>query len=64
VLNRNGTTQVEEGPEAEATIAALATLGDTAEAADLNSGLQAILIGEGTLTGAADKRREGLVMGQ
>ena len=28
VLNRNATTQVEDGPEAEATIAALATLGD------------------------------------
>ena len=36
-----------------------------AEAADLNSGLHAILIGDdGTLTGAADKRREGLVMGE
>ncbi len=64
VLNRNGTTQVEQGPDAGPTIAALATLGGTAEAADLNSGLQAILIGsDGTLTGAADKRREGLVMG-
>ncbi len=64
VLNRNGTTQVEAGPEAQATIDALATLGDVAEAADLNSGLQAILIGDGGLTGAADKRREGLVMGE
>ena len=64
VLNRNATTQVEEGPDAEATIAALATLGHAAEAADLNSGLHAILIGDGTLTGAADKRREGLVMGE
>ena len=36
---------------------------DAAEAVDLNSGLQAILIGDGTLTGAADQRREGLVMG-
>ena len=53
VLNRNATTQVEDGPEAEATIAALATLGDVAEAADLNSGLQAILIGDGGL----DRRR-------
>jgi gamma-glutamyltranspeptidase/glutathione hydrolase len=63
VQNRNGVTQVEAGPEAQATIDALATLGGAAEAADLNSGLQAILIGDGTLTGAADKRREGLVMG-
>jgi len=63
VLNRNATTQVENGPEAEATIAALATLGDVAEAADLNSGLHAIMTGVG-LAGAADKRREGLVMGR
>jgi gamma-glutamyltranspeptidase/glutathione hydrolase len=64
VLNRNATTQVENGPEAEATIAALATLGEVAEAADLNSGLQAIMIGESGLASAADKRREGLVMGR
>ncbi len=63
VLNRNGSTQVEEGPDAAATIDALAALGQQAEAADLNSGLQAILIQDGTLTGAADKRREGAVMG-
>ena len=63
VLNRNATTQVEAGPEAGAIIAGLAGFGDTAEAADLNSGLQAILIGDGTLTGGADKRREGLVLG-
>jgi gamma-glutamyltranspeptidase/glutathione hydrolase len=63
VLNRNGITQVEQGPGAEATIAALAAIGQKAEAADLNSGLQAILIGDGTLTGAADRRREGKVIG-
>jgi gamma-glutamyltranspeptidase/glutathione hydrolase len=63
VLNRNATTQVEEGPEAEATVAALATLGDAAEIANINSGLHAILLRDGTMTGAADKRREGLVMG-
>ncbi|MFO1207703.1 MAG: gamma-glutamyltransferase [Amaricoccus sp.] len=64
VLNRNGKTQVEEGPDAAATVAALASLGQPAEAVDLNSGLQAILIGDGTLTGAADRRREGKVMGE
>ncbi len=65
IQNRGGKTQVEAGPDAAATIAALATLGDTtAEAADLNSGLHAILIGDGVLTGAADKRREGLVIGE
>ena len=53
VLNRNGPTQVEAGPEAGATIAALTANGHAAEAAELNSGLQAILIrGRG-----ADRRR-------
>jgi gamma-glutamyltranspeptidase/glutathione hydrolase len=64
VLNRNGPTQVEVGPEAEATIAALTAMGQAAEASELSSGLQAILIGDGTLTGAADKRREGAVSGE
>jgi gamma-glutamyltranspeptidase/glutathione hydrolase len=64
VLNRGGPTMVEEGPEAAATVEALAALGQQAEPADLNSGLQAILIEGDTLTGAADKRREGLVMGE
>ena len=63
VLNRNGKTQVEDGPDAAATVAALEALGQPAEAVDLNSGLQAILIGDGSLTGAADRRREGRVMG-
>ena len=53
VLNRNAITQVEAGPDAEATIAALAALGDEAEAADLNSGLHAILIARRH----ADRRR-------
>jgi len=65
IVNRNSdTTEVEEGPGAETTIAELATFGQEAKAANLNSGLHAILIGDGTLTGAADKRREGLVMGE
>jgi gamma-glutamyltranspeptidase/glutathione hydrolase len=63
VLNRGGPTMVEEGPDAAATVEALAALGHQAEIADLNSGLQAIVIDDG-LTGAADKRREGLVMGE
>jgi gamma-glutamyltranspeptidase / glutathione hydrolase len=66
VVNRNGpTTDVEEGEGAQETIDALAALGHTAEAANLNSGLHAILIGEDdTLTGAADKRREGVALGE
>jgi gamma-glutamyltranspeptidase/glutathione hydrolase len=65
VVNRNGPTEVEEGEAAQAMIDALAGFGQDARAANLNSGLHAILIGsDGTLTGAADKRREGLVIGE
>jgi gamma-glutamyltranspeptidase/glutathione hydrolase len=65
VVNRNGPTLVEEGPEAAAAIEALAASGQVAEAADLNSGLHAILIRpDGTLVGGADRRREGQVMGE
>ncbi|MBA3323767.1 MAG: gamma-glutamyltransferase [Rhodobacteraceae bacterium] len=55
---------VEEGPGAAETIAALNALGHEAEAANLNSGLHAIEIEDGVLRGAADKRREGLVLGE
>lgn len=54
---------VEEGPGAAETIAALTALGHEAEAANLNSGLHAIEIEDGLLRGAADKRREGMVLG-
>jgi gamma-glutamyltranspeptidase/glutathione hydrolase len=63
-VNLNGPTRVEAGEDAEAMIEALAEFGHEAEAVDLNSGLHAILIGpQGNLTGAADRRREGLAMG-
>jgi gamma-glutamyltranspeptidase/glutathione hydrolase len=64
VLSRGGPAQVEKGPGATATIAALGALGHQAEIANLNSGLHAIIISAELLTGAADKRREGLAMGQ
>lgn len=64
VVNRNGDTEVEEGPEAAALIAALSARGHVAEAADLNSGLQVIQIDGPVLRGATDKRREGLVLGE
>jgi gamma-glutamyltranspeptidase/glutathione hydrolase len=63
VVNRNTGTQVEEGPEAEEMIAELAALGNEAKAGNLNSGLQVIQIKDGMFVGAADKRREGLVIG-
>jgi gamma-glutamyltranspeptidase/glutathione hydrolase len=55
---------VEEGPGADETIAALNALGHEAEAANLNSGLHVIEIEPGVLRGAADKRREGRALGE
>lgn len=63
-LNRNGPTRVEVGEGAEALTEALAEFGHEAEMVDLNSGLQAIVIRtDGSLAGGADRRREGLVLG-
>ncbi|MFO1104955.1 MAG: gamma-glutamyltransferase [Amaricoccus sp.] len=62
VVNLNGKTRIEASPQAPALIAALTARGQVVETADLNSGLQAILIENGQLLGATDKRREGLVL--
>jgi gamma-glutamyltranspeptidase/glutathione hydrolase len=64
VVNLNGPTRVEEGEGAGRMAAALAARGHQVETADLNSGLHVITIGKDGLTGAADKRREGLVLGR
>lgn len=65
VVNRNGPTIVEEGPGAQATANALAALGHEVMIEDLNSGLHVIAIEpDGRLIGAADKRREGSVLGE
>lgn len=64
VLNRNGPTDIEAGPEAEALAADLHARGHETTIRDLNSGLEAILITPDGLIGAADKRREGQVMGE
>jgi gamma-glutamyltranspeptidase/glutathione hydrolase len=60
-VNLNGPTRVEPG--AEDLAEALAGLGHEVETRDLNSGLHVIAIGPDGLIGAADKRREGLVLG-
>ncbi len=64
VVNRNADTEVEEGPAAAATIAALTARGHRAKPAELNSGLQVIQIDGALLRGATDRRREGLVLGR
>lgn len=66
VVNMNGPTLMEkEGDEAAQELrAGLAALGHEVVTTDLNSGLHVIRIEPGRLTGAADKRREGLVLGR
>lgn len=63
VTNLNGRTNVEEGEGVEAFAAGLEALGHEVNVANLNSGLHVIAITDDGLIGAADKRREGLAMG-
>ncbi len=64
VTNLNGATNVEEGEGAEDLAAGLEALGHEVNIANLNSGLHVISITDDGLVGAADKRREGTVMGE
>lgn len=64
VVNLNGATRVEEGEGAQQTADALTALGHEVSIANLNSGLHVIKLENGELIGAADKRREGQVMGR
>ncbi len=62
VVNRNGATDVEEGSEDLA--AGLTALGHKVKIRNMNSGLHVIKIDADKLIGAADKRREGVALGQ
>jgi len=62
-VNRNGDTDLEEGTDAAALAGALEALGHTVSIRDLNSGLHAIERVPGGWRGAADPRREGVVLG-
>jgi gamma-glutamyltranspeptidase/glutathione hydrolase len=64
MVNLNGPTRVEEGEGAEEMADTLRELGHDTTIANLNSGLHVIRITQDELVGAADKRREGLVMGR
>jgi gamma-glutamyltranspeptidase/glutathione hydrolase len=57
--NRNGATEVEAGPGAEAMAAALKALGHQVQISNRPSGLSGILVTPKGLSGAADSRREG-----
>ncbi|MCP4320017.1 MAG: gamma-glutamyltransferase [Hyphomicrobiales bacterium] len=63
LVNRFGTYDLEKGSEAEKLAAPLEALGYKVNIRDLNSGLHAIHITDDGLTGGADPRREGTVMG-
>lgn len=67
VVNRNGPTELEKmdggAGWAERTRAALEALGHEVKVRELNSGIHAIRAVPGGLVGAADPRREGLVLG-
>ena len=64
VINNNGATRVEEGEGSEEMAEGLTALGHEVTVANLNSGLHVIEVTDDGLVGAADKRREGLVMGE
>ena len=64
VVNRNGATELEAGSDAEALAPGLRALGHEVKIRDLNSGLHVILIGSEETTGAADRRREGVVLAE
>ncbi len=64
-VHRNGKTlDLEKGTKAKGFSAALVEKGHKIKARNLNSGLHAILIRDGQLTGAADPRREGIVLAE
>jgi gamma-glutamyltranspeptidase / glutathione hydrolase len=65
--NRNGATEIEKGRIAQDLQEQLAKLGHTVRVAEMTSGIQGISIARSghrrLLTGGADPRREGLVLG-
>ena len=64
VVNRFGPMDIEKGTAAEALAAPLKAMGYEINVTDLNSGLHGIVIdADGTLTGGADPRREGVAVG-
>ncbi|WP_417580665.1 gamma-glutamyltransferase [Pelagibacterium sp.] len=64
VTNFNGRTNIEEGDGSAELASGLEALGHEVNVTNLNSGLHVIAITDDGLIGAADKRREGVVMGE
>lgn len=64
LVNRFGVYDIEEGTLAEEMATPLRQMGFEVNVRELNSGLHMIVLGEGGLTGGADPRREGIVLGE
>ena len=62
-VNRNGATELERGTPLEALVPALEALGHKVTVRRLTNGLHGIMVSKGELTGGADKRREGVAIG-
>ena len=63
LINRFGAYDIEEGTSAEALAEPLRAMGYEVGIRALNSGLHMIVVDENVLTGGADPRREGIVLG-
>jgi len=61
--NRNGPTEIEAGSALLAIVPALKALGHDVKVVDLNSGVQGIVVTPDGLAGGADRRREGVALG-
>jgi gamma-glutamyltranspeptidase/glutathione hydrolase len=64
VLNRNGPTVIEAGSGALDLRTALEELGHEISEREMKSGLNIVLIKDGTMTGASDPRRDGTALGE
>ena len=62
-VNRNGSTDLEKGTQLEALKPILEGMGHTVKLISSASGLHGILKTENGLNGGADKRREGVALG-
>ncbi len=61
--SRNGPTEIEAGPSAQAISASLKALGHDTRISEFTSGLQGIVVTRKGLVGGADPRREGVALG-
>lgn len=63
-LNRNGTTELEEGTDLARHVADLEAMGHEVSQRDMTTGLSGFYIENGVIYGGADPRREGIALGE